>query len=264
MNITVNSLFDRISKKTTLQFSVFIISLSIVFSLVIYLREADIKDQIHFSNVLLWQVIIWIPWIVVFYLSPRIRTSLRPVKYGETIYYGSGFICLCIHYGWFFWISSNYSPYLGMPATGFGVYPYFFIFWTLVDLIIIGIIYTIGRNNSVKIISKPIMIELNRGGETFFCNPKDIYWLASDNYYTHLHTIHGKFVMRKTLKHYKEQINSQDFVQIHRSTVINVQYVKGFTRYNKRLFVILKDDSKKPVSKKNVPGVKAIFRTQML
>lgn len=265
MRIIVNSLLDNISKRANLQFSVFIVSLSIVFSLAIYLREVSIKDQVDFIKVLLWQMIIWTPWAIVFYLSPKVRAGLRTIRYGDALYYGSGLVWVCIHYGWFFLISSNYSPYLGKPATGYGVYPYFFIFWSLIDLIIIGlIIYIQIPDNSVKKVPKPKLIELTRGGETFFCNPYDIHWLSSDNYYTHLYTIRGKFIMRKTLKYYHEHINSYEFIQIHRSTIVNLRYIKGLTKYHNKLCVILKDGTKKTVSKKNIPNIRLILKNQML
>lgn len=268
MSIAVNGLMDNTNKRSILIFIVFIASLSLVLSLAIYLREGSLKHQIDFSNVLLWQMIIWSPWAAAFYLLSIVNTNLRTIKYGDIIYYVSGLVWVCLHYVWFYFISSNYSPYLGQPGTGYGVYRYFFIFWTLIDLIFIGYIknnkYAQRPDTSEKKESKPTLIQLTRGRETFFCEPRDIHWLSSVNYYTTLYTVHGKFIMRKTLKYYNEHINSDEFIQIHRSTIVNVKYVKGLSKSRNELCVVLKDDTKKTVSKKNQPKVRSIFKNQML
>ena len=269
MSIALNRLLDNTSKRSTLYFFVFITLLSIVFALAIYFREAAIKDQIAPAHVLIWQLSIWSPWVLIFYLLPKVRVSVENNRYKDVLYYGSGFIWVCLHCGWFFFISSNYSPYLGKPATGYGVYPYFFIFWALIDLIIIiGLIayirYTERPDNSVIKAPEITLIEVTRGREVFFCEPHDIHWLSAVDNHTVLHTIHGKFVMRKTLKYYYEHINSNDFIQIHRSTIVNVRHVKGLTKSHNNLCVMLKDGTKKNVSKKNQPRIRSIFKDQML
>ncbi len=263
-DIKLNSSSNYIPQRAVFKFLAFIASLSIVLSVVIYFREEEIKDQINFIKVLVWQLVIWCPWMLMYYFSPKVWARVKTVNYGSSIYYCFGLTWVFLHFTWFFFISSNYSPYLGMPATGYGVYPYFFIFWTLIDIIIVGIIlYSETQEYSSKRSSTPTIIELTRREEKLFCEPQEIHWLSSDNYYTHLETKHGKFVMRQTLKYYKEQLRSDEFIQIHRSTIVNIRFVKGLSKDNNKLYVMLKDGSKKSVSKKNVVMVRSLFKSQL-
>ena len=79
MSLAANKLFGNTSKRSTLLFLAFIVSLSIILSLAIYLREGSIKDQIDFIDVLLWQMIIWGPWAIAFYPLSIVKANLKHV-----------------------------------------------------------------------------------------------------------------------------------------------------------------------------------------
>jgi DNA-binding LytR/AlgR family response regulator len=166
-----------------------------------------------------------------------------------------------IHFGWFFFVSSYYSPYLGFPATRYGVYPYFFIFWSAIDIGLLGFVFDqINRNKEDPRTFDTIRIELVRGDKKYFCESRQVYWLAADNYYTKLYTEYGTFLMRKSLKHFKDLLPPEEFKKIHRSTVININQVSQLVRgKNDSLEVVLKDGNKRRVSRKYMKELRNIL-----
>jgi DNA-binding LytR/AlgR family response regulator len=54
---------------------------------------------------------------------------------------------------------------------------------------------------------------------------KDIMYLRSDNIYTELHTTERRYVVRQSMKNMLDQM-STEFLQIHRSYVVNPAYVR--------------------------------------
>jgi len=264
MNLEDIHHYFSIIKKSNFRFFLFSIALSILLTAVIYFRESNLIDEISFVHVLIWQLTIWTPWSVSYTLFLRFKDRPRIQKHSDLLFFTIGIFWIGIHFIWFFLISSNFSPYLGKPATGYGVYPYFFIFWTLIDFMILITIYFISKQAAVTSINslgpKTYKLELTRGGETILCTPQEIYWLSSDNYYTHLQTSYGKFIMRNTLKYYYEMLQSNNFLQIHRSTVINIDFVIGLSKIDKKLFVLTKDQGKHAVSRNNAAIVKEKFQ----
>jgi len=245
-----------------LKFLVFLSIFALLIAALIYWREDSVRDQISFLHVFIWQYSIWIPWILAFLLFKFVVNKFRHLKIGKIVVFGSGVIWIGIHFAWFFYISSIFSPYLGMPATGYGVYPYFFIFWTILD---IGLMWYVLEDFWQLPIEdkqvKPILIELTRGDKKYYCEPNQVHWLSAEDYYTQLFTNQGKFLIRKTLKDFYKILPHEDFKRIHRSTVINVNYVSGLARgKNDSLEVILKDGTKRRVSRNYSREIRAFFR----
>lgn len=254
---TYNGLEDRI------KFLFFLVLFALSMALLIYWREGDVRNQISFLHVLYWQAGIWIPWWLSFLVFERIisKSSLP-----DSIVYGLGFLWIGVHYSWFFFLSSHFSPYLGLPATGYGVYPYFFIFWTTVDIVLIWFMLNLLKRQKLKSSeTKPVIFELSRGDSTYYCNPKEIYWLSSEDYYTMFHTEQGAFLVRNSLKDILKKLPQDDFKRIHRSTVININYVSGLGKTkNGGLEVILNDGSRRRVSRNYTPEIKSLFKSRSI
>jgi len=235
---------------------------AILVATLIYWREDEVRNQVSFFHVLLWQSSIWIPWVLAYWIIEKIQVKYLKNKYLKILLYGAGILWVGIHFIWFFYLSSNFSPYLGMPATGYGVYPYFFIFWTIVDIGLTWVV--IEKTKPLKekdSISKPKIFELSRGDKKFFCEANQIHWLSAEGYHTKLYTDQGNFVIRKTLKDFCKKLPQGEFKRIHRSTVINVHQVSGLARgKNDSLEVILKDGSRRRVSRNYTKEVRAFFR----
>lgn len=241
------------------KFLFFLILFALSMALTIYWREGDVRDQISFLQVVCWQIGIWILWWPGYLVFEKvIITSGRP----GGVALGLGFLWVGMHYGWFFFLSSQFSPYLGFPATRYGVYPYFFIFWTLVDMVLIWYLLNFLKRQKQKIIeSRPVIFELSRGDRTFYCHPEQIYWLSAEDYYTRFHTEQGAFLIRKSLTEILRELPQDDFKRIHRSTVIHIKYVSGLGKTkNGGLEVILKDGSTRKVSRSHLKEIKTLLK----
>ncbi len=232
-----------------------------VLGLLIYWREYSTRDQVSLFYVLLWQIGIWIPWFFGFKLIKQVVGKTSKTKFGIPLLAGVCIIWVGLHYGWFFFISSNFSPYLGLPGSRFGVYRYFFIFWTLIDIGLLWFIIDKLKSRKGEELPPPLLLELTRGNNKYFCEPSQIHWLAAENYYTKLSTTEGVFVMRKPLKSFHNLLPQDMFRRIHRSTIVNVNYVSELERGNSQnLKVVMKDGTRRKVSRNFVKEITLFFK----
>jgi len=73
----------------------------------------------------------------------------------------------------------------------------------------------------------------------------NILFLKSDNIYVEIHTTNKKYVERITLEKILTRIESKNFIRIHRSYAVNIDYVKEFFSNKLKL-----EDFTLPVSRK--------------
>lgn len=76
--------------------------------------------------------------------------------------------------------------------------------------------------------SKPEQLEVRGSWGKKEINPNDIGYIKSDGAYVELHMLNGKLVLRKLLKEILAEL-PEDFVQVHRSYVINSQHIEWRT-----------------------------------
>lgn len=113
--------------------------------------------------------------------------------------------------------------------------------------------------------AKPFIFELSRGDRTYYFGPEQINWLSAEGYYTEFHTTQGVFLIRKPLKDILKNLPQIDFKRIHRSTVVNVNYVSGFGKTkNNSLEVILKDASRRRVSRSYSKEIRSFFKDRSI
>ena len=77
-----------------------------------------------------------------------------------------------------------------------------------------------------------------------------IRFFEADSNYTIIH-LSGldKIVSSKSLGEYEKILDSSVFFRIHKSTIINLNFLKGFSSYQ-GYFVVLDDDTKLPISRR--------------
>ena len=94
----------------------------------------------HFMPIFTWQLAIWFPWVAYYiavnFLRNRICTLQIASVRASGLHVVAALLIAISHLGWYWQVSSNFSPFLGLPSTRFGVYPFFFIFWFLIDLLL--------------------------------------------------------------------------------------------------------------------------------
>lgn len=99
----------------------------------------------------------------------------------------------------------------------------------------------------------PKKISLNTSNKIVVVNLIDIIRCKSDNNYTEFFMNDGqKIVVGKTLKYFADMLKELDFLRVHQSHLVNLQYIKEFIKSDGG-YLVLKNKTTIPVSvrKKN-------------
>lgn len=100
---------------------------------------------------------------------------------------------------------------------------------------------------------RPKKISLNTSDKIMVVNLDDIVRCQSDNNYTEFFMNDGqKILVGRTLKHFTDMLKEFDFLRVHQSHLINIQFVKEFIKSDGG-YLVLKNKTTIPVSvrKKN-------------
>jgi len=96
--------------------------------------------------------------------------------------------------------------------------------------------------------NKPKKLVLNTSDNIYIVDIDNIIRCEADNNYTSFYTSDNKkIVMSKTLKEYESLLPQSHFIRIHRSHLININFLDRFEKKNSGK-VIMKDKSTVPVS----------------
>lgn len=91
----------------------------------------------------------------------------------------------------------------------------------------------------------------------FECIPwNQIQFLEADGNYTRIHTAVRKIMLSQTLKKFEEQLPARLFFRVHRSYMVNIQYIKAYQSFSDSQYLILEDETSIPVSR----TIRAKFR----
>ncbi|MDX1940221.1 MAG: LytTR family DNA-binding domain-containing protein [Saprospiraceae bacterium] len=67
--------------------------------------------------------------------------------------------------------------------------------------------------------------EIKEKGKTILVNINDVHWLEAEGNYLCIHLSAQHYLIRQTLQELEKQLNPQIFLRIHRSTIVNTNYV---------------------------------------
>lgn len=246
----------------TVKFLLFLVSYSFVIAAAIYIKEFYRNHDVGFLNLLFWQLSIWLPWafapFAIERLSELIESQKKIIKF---IFMGLFFIfLLSLHGSLFLVLSSNLSPLVGFEMTRYGVYSYFFIFWIMMDIILLwGLSVRLNVLDTVSDVpERPLCspIAVKENGVTSLIQPKEVMWIAAENYYAAIQTKRGRFLIRKPLKVLLRDLSKDQFFQIHRSTIVNIAYVVKIIRKTDGNYSVLMED--KSIQQVSRSGLKLI------
>jgi len=60
----------------------------------------------------------------------------------------------------------------------------------------------------------------------YFVDPDDVQWIESEGDYVALHDGEETHLIRKTMKELEEQLKADRFLRVHRSYIVNTDYVE--------------------------------------
>ena len=106
------------------------------------------------------------------------------------------------------------------------------------------------RENKVK--SPAARLPIKLGNKTYLLPPLEINYIIASGYYAEIYTAEKKLVIRESLNNLENILDTNNFIRIHRSTIININQIKeivhsGYSEIDARM----NDDKLLRVSKSN-------------
>jgi len=88
----------------------------------------------------------------------------------------------------------------------------------------------------------------------------DVFYLEAADDYVKIHTQEGYFLKNKTMSHFEQVLDGEQFVRSHRSYIVNVQQITRIDPYEKDNHVaILRSGAKVPVSRSGYGKLKEVL-----
>lgn len=88
-------------------------------------------------------------------------------------------------------------------------------------------------------------------GKIVFVDPANVHWIGAEGKYVRLHTATGSHLLREAISEVERRLDSQEFLRIHRSTIVNVRSVKEIYRgVGDDYVVVLHDGTKLSLSRR--------------
>ena len=88
----------------------------------------------------------------------------------------------------------------------------------------------------------------------------DVQYLEAADDYVKIHTKDGYFLKNKTMNHFEQVLDGQQFVRSHRSYIVNVQQITRIDPYEKDSHVaVLRSGVKVPVSRNGYGKLKEVL-----
>ena len=89
---------------------------------------------------------------------------------------------------------------------------------------------------------------------------EDIHYLEAADDYVKIHTREGSFLKNKTMGHFENVLNNNQFVRTHRSYMVNITEITRIDPYEKdNHLAILKSGARVPVSKTGYVKLKSVL-----
>ncbi len=103
-------------------------------------------------------------------------------------------------------------------------------------------------------------VVVKNGSKTKIIPTHDIFYLEAADDYVKIHTQEGYFLKNKTMNHFEQVLDGQQFVRSHRSYIVNVQQITRIDPYEKDNHVaVLRTGMKVPVSRGGYGKLKSVL-----
>ena len=87
---------------------------------------------------------------------------------------------------------------------------------------------------------------------------EDVSAIKAEGHYSTLYTDNENYLCNLSLSDLEDRIQSEHFLRVHRSYIVNLQYAKAFEKIDEHCYLILdfKDDMRIPISRSKVATIK--------
>ena len=220
-----------------------------------------------FAPVFLWQLLAWLPWIPVFAaLALPFGAPVQRKIAGWNIpaHIVAAIVLAFLHTLWFKTLSENISPFLGLEDTRYGVFRWFFIFWFFLGLFLywasVAFFSLAGaRGDAAPAPARRLVVKTGKVSEVV--RPEDVFWIEAQDYYSVLHLPGKASWIKMTMKELERTLDPATFVRVHRSTIINVNFLKQLEKGNTGKYAaVMKDGARRPISRQGWRLLKPLLK----
>jgi hypothetical protein len=86
------------------------------------------------------------------------------------------------------------------------------------------------------------VITIKSGQQIHRIQASEIHYIQADGDYVHIYTSQGRFLKEQTMKYFEDNLDSRDFLRIHRSCIVRLDNISRIELYEKQQYrVRLKD-----------------------
>ena len=85
-------------------------------------------------------------------------------------------------------------------------------------------------------------ITVKLGKVFFLVRVEKIRWIESEGNYLRIHLDNGSYLIRGTLSRMEEKLDSDQFVRINRSIIVNIDHIKELRFHNKSDYRVILDN----------------------
>ena len=91
-------------------------------------------------------------------------------------------------------------------------------------------VFAVLNNGSIAPVPHPQRILVPNGSKDVFVAVDEIEWIEADSYYSGLHVGPKRYLLRETIKQLASTLDPKKFVRVHRSAIVNINYVREILR----------------------------------
>jgi two-component system, LytTR family, response regulator len=103
-------------------------------------------------------------------------------------------------------------------------------------------------------------IVVKNGSKIKIIPVQDVFYLEAADDYVKVHTQEGNFLKNKTMNHFEQTLDANQFVRSHRSYIVNIQKITRIDPYEKDNHIaILRSGAKVPVSRNGYVKLRAVL-----
>lgn len=103
-------------------------------------------------------------------------------------------------------------------------------------------------------------VVIKDGAEIFILPVTEISHIEAYDDYVKIHHIKKVYLKKQTMNYYVNSLNNEHFVRIHRSYILNINYLSRIESFEKNSYVaILKDNVRLPISRNNYARLKELL-----
>jgi two-component system LytT family response regulator len=77
---------------------------------------------------------------------------------------------------------------------------------------------------------RPVRFVVRSGPKDILINVNEIAWIEAADYYVCLHAAGKKHLLRESIRHMETQLDARKFIRIHRSAIVNIDFVREIHR----------------------------------